>query len=257
MSDLDEQLDAARDELGAQLSTVAFAPASTVLQRLHRRRRVGSVATLMAAVGAVGVVAVAAVATRDNASVAPTSMPSSQASSVTSTASVPTTAAASTPVTTALALVVGDSLDLGASDELVAAGLLVNADSNRQATSETVRGVIQPLRDNGTLPEVVIVHLGSNAPATAEDYDSIAQLLADRQLVIFVTVHVNAAWASQNNELIQRLPSRYPNVEIVDWASQVDAGNVPGGIAPDGFHVLTVEARQFYAELLVGAISAP
>ncbi|MEQ1701693.1 MAG: hypothetical protein ABMA25_16410 [Ilumatobacteraceae bacterium] len=247
MLDLEEQFDAASGELRAHLTTVAFAPASRVLQRLHRRRRVGPVAALLAVAG---VVAVAAVTMRENTSVAPTG------SSVVSTASIATTEDASAQATTAPALVVGDSLDLGAREELVAAGLLVNADINRQATPETVLSVIEPLRDNDTLPDVVIVHLGSNAPASAEDYNRIAQLLADRRLVIFVTVHVNASWESQNNEHIQGLPSRYPNVEIVDWAAQVDAGNVPGGVAPDGFHLLTVEARQFYTELLLVAVSA-
>jgi hypothetical protein len=46
-------------------------------------------------------------------------------------------------------------------------------------------------------------------------------------------------------------------VTVLDWAAQVDAGNVPGGLGPDGFHLVSQESRQFYADLVVAAIGAP
>ena len=172
------------------------------------------------------------------------------------TTAEPTTTLNSDSNPVARALVIGDSLDVQVAEALTEVGLLVDAELNRRATAEAVRNSIEPLLERAALPQVVVVHLGSIAPASVEDYNSIAELLTDRRLVVFVTVHVNASWSSENNAHIRGLPSRYPNIVVVDWAAEVEANNVPGGMAPDGLHLLTAEARQFYENLLMAAVNS-
>ena len=62
----------------------------------------------------------------------------------------------------------------------------------------------------------------------------------------------SAATRARNNELIFSLPSRYPNVQLIDWNTAV--GSCPGDcLYEDGIH-LPPDGRRYYAQLIFDQI---
>ena len=72
--------------------------------------------------------------------------------------------------------------------------------------------------------------------------------------VVFLTVHApNKGWIAPNNAIIYGLPSRFPNVQVLDWDGLVTSGQVPG-LAGDGIHLGDASAKQFYANYIFGIL---
>ena len=86
-------------------------------------------------------------------------------------------------------------------------------------------------------------------------YDRImASLPADQTpYVFFLTVRAPRGWIDGNNARIDALPSRYPNVHVIDWADLSAANGVK--FCSDGFHIACSNAsEQTYANLIFDAI---
>jgi hypothetical protein len=115
-----------------------------------------------------------------------------------------------------------------------------------------VRLAIQQHVDDGTLPETVVIQVGTNAPLRQEELDAILDLLVGRTVVV-LTVHADIAYIDANNELIRSLPERYPNVKVADWDALVDSGAFT--MMPDGIN-LSEEGRALYVQLILEALAA-
>ena len=150
---------------------------------------------------------------------------------------------------------VGESVMLGAAPQLQAGGVVVNAAVSRQG--KNVADVIGQLRAGGQLGRVVVVQTGTNGPVSDDTFARIMSYLPpdDTPLVVFLTVRARRGWIADNNARIQALPSKYPNVKVLDW--QTESEKVRGELARDGYHLRTAFAKQFYANLVFIAIGRP
>jgi peptidoglycan/LPS O-acetylase OafA/YrhL len=149
---------------------------------------------------------------------------------------------------------IGDSVMVGAARQLRAAigDITIDAAVARQA--KTAINILQAQRDAGQLGDVVIVHMGTNGPLSARQFDQIMAVLADVRRVVFVTVKVPRRWQAPNNAVIAEGVPRYPNAVLADWYT-ASAGR-PELFARDGVHPQRVGAR-LYAEVIAAAVNAP
>lgn len=148
-------------------------------------------------------------------------------------------------------LAIGESVMIGAIAELEAAGFVLDAKEGRGP--EGAKNAIQRHLDDGTLPDTVIIQVGTNAPLQQEELDEILGLLAGRT-VLMLTVHApDIAYIDANNALIRALPERYSNVKVADWDALVDAGTVT--LTPDGIHLGQYGAAP-YVQLILDTLAA-
>ncbi len=145
-------------------------------------------------------------------------------------------------------LAIGDSVMLGAASPLTAAGFTVDAAESRQFGDylDTLRSI----NASGQIPEVVVVHLGTNGDIDEDDAHEFFELLADVPKVIVLTNWVDREWTESNNELILSLPAEFPNVSVGYWARH--GAGVHGATAmpaSDGFH-LSADGADYYTALI-------
>ena len=198
-----------------------------------------------------------------NATTTPTTVPLVSGKPVLDGSLVPQTTVAPTtappPTTTAIdllpTLALGESVMLGAVAELGAGGIVVNAAVSRQGTN--MAELVEHLRANNGLGRIVILQTGTNGPVSDATLDRImAQMPADlTPTVVFLTVRAPRGWIADNNTRIRSLPTRYPNVIVVDW--EAASAGILDHISGDGFHLKTGYAKQFYANLIFDAIGRP
>ena len=144
-------------------------------------------------------------------------------------------------------LAIGDSVMLGAASPLRAAGFTVDAVESRQFGDylDTLRA----LSASGQVPDVVVVHLGTNGAINVDDAHDFFELLADVPEVIVLTNWVDRPWTEANNELILSLPQQYPNVSVGYWADLAPECKGNCYAQADGFH-LSADGADYYAALI-------
>jgi hypothetical protein len=105
------------------------------------------------------------------------------------------------------------------------------------------------LRASGRLGNIVVIHIGTNGDVTDENLAAIMANLPPEEVktVLFLTIYANRAWTDANNARIIALPSKYPNVSVGYWN-----GLAPeiSGLASDGIHLGSTQAKQAYADLV-------
>ncbi len=178
-----------------------------------------------------------------------------------STAPAPAPAPAPTPAPNPVdqlpAYAIGESVMLGAAPQLTAAGIQVNAAVSRQGTN--VAEIVALTRAGGELGRVVIIQTGTNGKVSDETFASIMSALPPDQtpLVVFLTVKAPKGWIAGNNTRIRALPSKYPNVKVVDW--EVESQQIANELSNSdgGVHLSTAHAKQFYVNLIFDAIGRP
>ncbi len=173
-------------------------------------------------------------------------------STTTTTIAIETTTTAPAPTLAPVAL--GESVMLGALPQLQAGGFFVDALKSRQGTQ--MAELIEAYNANNQLGQTVVIQIGTNGGVDQTTFDRImAQLTPDEHpQVVFLTVTAPRNWTAGNNEQIRSLPSRYPNVTVLDW--EAAAGAI--SLCRDGIHLVCgTGAEQFYANLIFEAIGHP
>ncbi len=177
-----------------------------------------------------------------------------------SLASLPTTVPPASSLepatTTTLApdgyVAIGESVMLGAKDVLSQGGFVVNARENRGA--EGVKNALAQMRDQGRvgLGTTVVVQVGTNGPVSDAELDAIVQQLpASAAGIVFMTLRAKVEWIAGNNQRIAALVQRYPQVRILDWASESQKIQ----LCPDGTHITcSAEALKFYSNLIFASV---
>ena len=177
------------------------------------------------------------------------------ATTVAPTTAPPTTARPTTtvPPEPYPILAIGDSVMLGAAEDLAAEGITVDAKVSRQMVDEIPN--VQALRAQRLLGDAVIVHLGTNGPISQETLDSFFAELRDvRRVVVLLVSAPGKPWIEPNNQLLARLPRRYPNVKVVNWPDF--ATRCPGDcIYGDGIH-LKPDGQRRYTEVITYFLEA-
>jgi peptidoglycan/LPS O-acetylase OafA/YrhL len=135
-----------------------------------------------------------------------------------------TTTTTTAPTTTAVppsyppVLAIGDSVMLGAREALEGqfeGSIVVDAIVARPFDDGVWAARYH--RDEGVLPDVVIVHLGNNGHFSGEQFDALMEVLRDVPRVIFVTTKVTQRWQDEVNSTIVAGADRWPNVRVADW----------------------------------------
>jgi peptidoglycan/LPS O-acetylase OafA/YrhL len=166
-----------------------------------------------------------------------------------STTSSSSTTSTTLPLDQRPPFAIGESVMLGAKTQLEAAGFVVDAAESRQG--KQVIDLVARLRAAGRLGNVVVIHIGTNGEVSDETFAAIMASLPPEEVktVWFLTVRANLAWIEGNNARLIGLPAKYPNVRIGYWADFVPD---IAGMAKDGIHLGTDEAKQTYADLIKG-----
>jgi lysophospholipase L1-like esterase len=142
---------------------------------------------------------------------------------------------------------------LGAAPDLQAQGIVVDAKVGRQA-KEGVE-IVRTLAANGLLGDVLIVHLGTNGPTTAERFDEILQQASGVRLVILLTAKAPKPWIADVNRAIYSVAGNYPNVRLIDWYGLSQSTLAPADtFYNDGIH-LRPAGRTFYTQLILETIA--
>jgi hypothetical protein len=141
-------------------------------------------------------------------------------------------------------LAIGDSVMLGAAEPLAHAGLEVDAKEGR-----VMHAAVSILRRRArvqTLPDTVVVALGTNIPAQpAEVADAIRILGRERTLVLVIPLR---GWMSFGGAAFWRAKRLHPKtVRVLDWATA--ASSKAGWLYGDGTH-LRPQGALAYARLV-------
>jgi len=149
-------------------------------------------------------------------------------------------------------LAVGDSVMLGAARELEEEyGFRVNATKSR--TFDGGIDQVEGYAAQGDLGDVVVIHLGANQDTVErDDLDRMMASLEDVPTVVWITNRLDEEYIYRTNALYRELPSRYPNVRVLDWAT---VGNDCSGECyyNDNLH-LAGDGREFYAAQIAEAV---
>jgi hypothetical protein len=129
-------------------------------------------------------------------------------------------------------LALGDSVMLGAAWRLTHAGFETDTLCGRSPRSGLA--VLRRRRHRGTLPEVVVVGLGTNAPMTSRDVAAILRVLGPRRKLMLVTQ--TRHWRAVSSGPMRHAARRHPRrVAVIDWSAL--ARRHPGWLWGDGTHL--------------------
>lgn len=141
---------------------------------------------------------------------------------------------------------IGDSVMVGAVPALaeVLPGLYVDAAVGRQFWSAA--DLVDTLRKEGNLGDVVVIHLGSNGPFTSEQFEGLMAALEGVH-VVFVNVTVPRRWEGDVNDALAREVAGHSGASLADWYAI--SHEAPDFFASDGVH-LTGTGMAAYAALI-------
>jgi hypothetical protein len=151
---------------------------------------------------------------------------------------------------------IGESVMVGARTLLESAGVFVQAKEGRGP--EGVKNAVILLRDAGDIGAgtSIVIQVGTNAPMTASELDAImAQVPAESGTVYFMTLRADLAYVPDNNLLLEALPAKYPNVQVIDWETASSSVQ----LCPDGIHISCNggEPAKFYTNLILANLGLP
>jgi hypothetical protein len=131
---------------------------------------------------------------------------------------------------------------------------VVDAVESRQG--KQVIDLVAQLRAAGRLGNTVVIHIGTNGEVSDETFAAIMANLPPEEVksVWFLTVRADRAWIDGNNGRIAALLCKYSNVWVGYWG---DLAPDVAGMSSDGIHLVTPEAKNAYASLIAGWVSAP
>ena len=147
----------------------------------------------------------------------------------------PTAHAAKSPYPSRI-FAIGDSVMMGARSCLEVRKYSVDALGSRQINA----GIATLRAKRNSLPQRVVVHLGTNGGAYPADLDRVVKVLGRKRTIIFVTIQLpnnysRYTFEERTNAAIRALPQRHRNVRVFDWNAITN--NRPRLFWGDGFHV--------------------
>lgn len=158
-------------------------------------------------------------------------------STTTTTSSPPSTLGAPGPgIVAGHVTAVGDSVMIDQQPDLQAD--IPGIDVEAFVSFQWYQGValVQQLKSEGRLGQILVVGLGTNGPVTAADFDAMIAAASGVSRIVFITVHVNQPWESEVNSTLEAGVARYPNLAVLaDWNAL--ANQNPGWFYSDGTHL--------------------
>ncbi len=148
---------------------------------------------------------------------------------------------------------IGDSVLLGADKDVEQQipNCIVNAKESRQVYK--TKAVVEELKENGELGDVVILALGTNGTFSSSVGKKLVQAIGSERQIYWVTVYgQHLQWQEDSNYMIWSMAEKYPNVHVIDWAALGEKH--PEWFIEDGVH-LTQSGCEAYAKLLRDSVS--
>ncbi|MFM7874373.1 MAG: acyltransferase family protein [Actinomycetota bacterium] len=130
--------------------------------------------------------------------------------------------------------VTGDSVILGIRNVLASFERieLINARVGRQITE-----LIEVARTDQKFVagSTVILNLGNNNRLVEKDVVELLEIVKNQPQIVIVNTAVPRSWRNENNAIIAKVASRYPNATLVEW--NLLSANHPEYFASDGVHL--------------------
>ena len=138
---------------------------------------------------------------------------------------------------------------LGAKYRLKALGFgVVDALESRQAYT----GPAELRRRGGSLPETVVIHLGTNGTFPLATCRSMVTAVGPSRHLFLITIHVPRSWTKGNNKVIRKCAAENPaQVTVIDW--DWAASRHSAWLYSDKTHLTPVGAKA-YARVIDEAI---
>ncbi len=162
--------------------------------------------------------------------------------------------AAPVPAPSGPVTAVGDSVMVGAADRMqTSMESLARIDAEVGLQSQTALGILQRLRAQDRLGEVVVVHVGNNGAITTAQVDAMMRTLDGAERVVLVNNRVPRVWEQQNNEVLSYAARRYRKAVLADWHA-ASTGR-PELLYTDGIH-LRPAGERLYAAMISEKVQA-
>jgi peptidoglycan/LPS O-acetylase OafA/YrhL len=144
-------------------------------------------------------------------------------------------------------LAVGDSVMLGAKHAVqrTIPGIQVDAVVSRQFGDAI--SLLRGYADFHALPQVVVIHLGTNGAFSDSQFDTMMHVLGRGRQVYFLTAREPRSWEPIVNQRLHAGAQRWHNVHIIEWHDYANPHN--DWFVGDGVH-LTDAGQQGYATLV-------
>lgn len=147
--------------------------------------------------------------------------------------------------------VIGDSVMIDVTPHLEEAFKKVDVDAKIGRQFREAEELVQQIKDNGSLGEIVIIELGANGPLSDKKMAALIELIGTERDVYMITTRVPKPWQQEVNETIKSVAGKYKNVKVVDWFSFSESHLEY--IGNDGVH-LTLSGAEAYAKYLINHI---
>jgi hypothetical protein len=114
-------------------------------------------------------------------------------------------------------LFVGASVMLAAQPALAARwpNGRIDAAVGRQVTDIIAR--LEAYRNEGTLPNRVVVQVGENGPLWREDAEKLKEVLRGVDEVVLMNVRVPRSWETEVNDMLKEIKRDWRQATIADW----------------------------------------
>jgi hypothetical protein len=157
-----------------------------------------------------------------------------------------TTTTTKTPILTK-ATAIGDSIIIDATPVLQEGDpeLSVYGKVGRQMSD--LKPIVQQLKKNNQLGDVVIIELGSNGAFPKEMLEEVINMIGKNRKVILINTRVPRPWCPVVNQTLEDVAKEYPNTSVIDWFSA--SKNHDEYFVDDGVH-LTSEGADVFASLI-------
>ena len=150
----------------------------------------------------------------------------------------------------------GESVMKGAVSQLQAGGFTVDAAGEPPGLGDGRR---HPAGQGGATSSVrsSSSRSGTNGTLTDGQVDAIVAAMPADTRLYFMTVKAQQPWIASNNDRIRNIPTKYPNVGVIDWEARSAEIADQLSVSDGGAHLRTKKAMQFYANMIFEAIGRP
>ncbi len=132
-------------------------------------------------------------------------------------------------------LIIGDSVLLGAMPQVAARGWNVDAHGCRP-WSEGLQD-LRSRRDQGFLPPVVAIQLGTNASISTIQIRAALRILGRDRLLVLLTPREVGGEDGHDAAVVRKAGRAYPHrILVIDWVRKTRGH--PGWFQPDGIHLM-------------------
>lgn len=144
-------------------------------------------------------------------------------------------------------LFVGDSVMKGSETQLrkIFPNAIVDSAVSRQFSA--LPDILRKVQQNQGLPDIVVIHLGSNGNIFEKHMLEAMKILGERK-VFFINCKVERPWQETVNTFLKNQVAKYKNTQLVDWYSL--AHNQNQYFAKDRIHPNQMGAKVYRGMIL-------